>query len=71
MTTIIFDVPRTARAETLVYVLVISGGSRISLRGCAPVRGGVDLRCGHFSPKMYEKMKELGPVGGACSGHAP
>ena len=26
--------------------------------------GGVDLRCGCFSPKMYTKMKELGPVVG-------
>ena len=35
-----------------------SGGSRISRRG------GVDLRCRHFSPKMCAKMKELGPIGG-------
>ena len=26
--------------------------------------GGVDLRCGCFSVKMYVKTKELGPVGG-------
>ena len=32
--------------------------------GRAPVRGGVDLRCGHFSVKMYAKTKELGPIGG-------
>ena len=32
--------------------------------GRAPVRGGVDLRRGHFSVKMYAKMKELGPTGG-------
>ena len=31
--------------------------------------GGVDLQCGHFSVKMYAKMKELGPVGGG--GRAP
>ena len=37
-----------------------------------PVGGGcVDLRHGHFSMKMYAKMKELGPMGGACAGHAP
>ena len=38
---------------------------------CGPVGGGggdVDLRRGHFSVKMYAKMKELGPVGG---GRAP
>ena len=29
-----------------------------------PVGGAVDLRCGHFSVKMYAKMKELGPMGG-------
>ena len=34
-----------------------SGGSRISV-------GGVDLRRGHFSVKMYAKTKELGPIGG-------
>ena len=39
--------------------------------GRAPVKGGVDLRHGHFSVKMYAKMKELGPIGGACAGHAP
>ena len=27
----------------------------------------MDLRHGHFSVKMYAKMKELGPIGG----HAP
>ena len=26
--------------------------------------GGVDLRCGSFSVKMYAEMEELGPVGG-------
>ena len=31
--------------------------------------GGTDLRQGHFLVKMYAKMKELGPMGGA--GHAP
>ena len=51
---------------------VTSGGSRISHRGGrGPVRGGVDLRSRHFLAKMYAKMKELGPVGGACAGHAP
>ena len=29
--------------------------------------GGVDLRCEHFSVKMYVKMKELVPVGRACA----
>ena len=35
--------------------------------GRAPVRGGMDLRRGHFLVKMYAKTKELGPIGG----HAP
>ena len=35
-----------------------------------PLWEGVDLRCRHFSPKMYVKIKELGPIGGACAGHA-
>ena len=26
--------------------------------------GGVDLRRGHFSAKIYAKTKELGPIGG-------
>ena len=26
--------------------------------------GGVHLRCGHLSVKMYAKTKELGPIGG-------
>ena len=42
-----------------------------SHRGLVDPLGGVDLQCGHFLPKMYAKMKELGPVGGACVGHAP
>ena len=33
--------------------------------------GGMDLRCGCFLVKMYAKMKELGPVRGACTGHTP
>ena len=36
--------------------------------GHALVWGGMDLRRGHFSVKMYAKTKELGPIGG---GHAP
>ena len=32
--------------------------------GHGPIRAGMDLLCGHFSPKMYAKTKELGPVGG-------
>ena len=39
--------------------------------GREPVRGGVDLQRGHFLVKMYVKTKELGPIGGACAGHAP
>ena len=33
--------------------------------------GGMDLQRGHFLVKMYAKTKELGPIGGACAGHAP
>ena len=43
----------------------VGGGGR------APVRRGVDLRRWHFTVKMYVKTKELGPIGGACAGHAP
>ena len=47
-------------------LIMFSGGSRNSRRGVGrgPVRGGMDLRHGCFSAKMYVKMKELGPVGG-------
>ena len=33
--------------------------------------GGADLRRIHFLVKMYAKMKEIDPVGGACIGGAP
>ena len=39
--------------------------------GRAPVRGGVDLRRGHFLVKMYVKTKELGPIGGRAPGTPP
>ena len=39
--------------------------------GRAPVRGGVDLRRGHFSVKMYVKTKELGPIGGTRAPGTP
>ena len=43
---------------------IIRAGSRIFRRGDVdPFWGGFDLQRGHFSVKMYAKMKELGPVG--------
>ena len=42
-----------------------------SVGGHGPILGGFGLQCGHFSVKMYAKMKELGPVGGACAGTPP
>ena len=36
-----------------------------------PFCGGFGLQCGHFSVKMYAKMKELGPVGGVCRHASP
>ena len=39
--------------------------------GCGPILWGFGLQRGHFLVKMYTKTKELGPVGGACAGHAP
>ena len=35
-----------------------------SVGGRGPILGGFGLQRGHFSVKMYVKMKELGPVGG-------
>ena len=50
----------------------LSGGSRISRRGGVhALGGGVDLRRGHFSVKMYVKTKELGPMGGRAPGMPP
>ena len=31
----------------------------------------MDSRGGYFSKILYVEMKESGPVGGACAGHAP
>ena len=43
----------------------VRAGSRIFRRGGVdPFWGGFGLQRGHFSVKMYAKMKELGPVGG-------
>ena len=39
--------------------------------GRGPRRGGVDSRGGYISKIFYVKMKEFGPLGGACAGHAP
>ena len=41
--------------------------------GGADPLGGANLRCGHFSAKMYVKTKELGPIvgGAARAGGAP
>ena len=33
--------------------------------------GGMDLQCGHFSPKICVKMKEWGSVGGHVLGTSP
>ena len=35
--------------------------------GHGPLLGGMDLLCGCFLVKMYVKMKEWGPIGGACT----
>ena len=40
-------------------------------RGVDPFWGGFGLQHGHFSVKMYAKMKELGPVGGSCASTPP
>ena len=66
-----FNLQSERRGSTSIYVLksspkhtcyitsgLDSGGSRISV-------GGVDLRRGCFSAKMYVKTKEFGPVGGS------
>ena len=45
--------------------IIYRAGSRIFRRGGrGPILGGFGLQRGHFSVKMYAKMKELGPVGG-------
>ena len=42
-----------------------------SIGGRGPILGGFGLQHGHFSVKMYAKMKELGPVLGGVHWHAP
>ena len=44
-----------------------SGGSRISHWGAPTHWGGANLRHVHFLAKMYAKIKEIDPVGGACA----
>ena len=44
----------------------VGGGAWTHLGG-----GGFGFQRGHFSVKMYVKMKELGPVGGGVHQHAP
>ena len=61
MSSFFFDYYPIAVADPRIPV----GGGR------APVREGVDLRHGHFSVKMYAKMKELGPIGGRAPGTLP
>ena len=40
--------------------------------GRGPISGGAwTPDVGTFLAKMYAKMEELGPVGGACTRHAP
>ena len=39
--------------------------------GVDPFWGGFGLQCGHFSVKMYAKIKELGPVGGRAPARPP
>ena len=46
---------------------IFSGESRISRRGGVDLVGGaVDPRGGYVSKILHVKMKESGPVGGAC-----
>ena len=62
----------TSPVSDIIIYMEYSGGSRISRReGVHPLGGGVDLRCGHFSVKMYVKRKELGPIGGGVRPACP
>ena len=50
----------------------VSGGSRISRRGGVDLIGGaVDPRGSYVLKILHVKMKESGPMGGACAGRAP
>ena len=42
-----------------------------SVGGVDPFWRGFGLQRGHFSVKMYVKMKELGPVGGRAPARPP
>ena len=52
------------------YIAVADPGFPVG-GGRGPRRGGVDSRGGYVSKILYVKMKEFGPLGGACAGHAP
>ena len=47
-----------------MYISGPDPGFSVGGGGVDPFLGGFGLQCGHFSVKMYAKMKELGPVGG-------
>ena len=58
---------RLIKVGTLVLVPFVNQG-RIQdfCGGRGPVLGGMGLKCGRFSVKMFVKTKELGPMGGVC-----
>ena len=39
--------------------------------GRRPRRGALDSRGNYVSKILYVEMKESGPLGGGCAGHAP
>ena len=39
--------------------------------GHGPIRGHMDLRCGHSLAKTNAKVKKLGPIGGHVPGTPP
>ena len=55
-----------------VYLQCIAGPDPgFSVGGHGPILGSFGLQRGHFSVKMYAKMKELGPVGGCAPARPP
>ena len=57
--------------QTSQGLSVFSGGSRISHWGGTDPLGGANLQRVHFLAKTYVKVKEIDPVGGACTAAPP
>ena len=59
------------QCEILLQIKVLGGGSRICRKGHPPRSRDVNSQCSYVSLKLYVKMKELVPLGGARRVRSP